>query len=157
MTTIPLLAQGQPPGAASFTLDVNTLLIIIAVLLLLVIGILGYILIASTDVYRKRKGLKKPGERILKSLLLIMASAGALQVFGQEAAPPAANPFSDASLLRYFLIGVVTLEFIVMFVLIYWIRFFTGIEELQQEKAEAKKNCLKALHRGGAVLINLSR
>lgn len=139
MTTIPLLAQGQPPGAASFTLDVNTLLIIIAVLLLLVIGILGYILIASTDVYRKRKGLKKPGERILKSLLLIMASAGALQVFGQEAAPPAANPFSDASLLRYFLIGVVTLEFIVMFVLIYWIRFLPVSRNCSRKKPRQRK------------------
>lgn len=141
-TTVPFLAQGQPPGAASFTLDVNTLLMVIAVLLLLVIGVLGYILTASTDVYRKRKGLKRPGEKILKSLLFMLASAGALQAFGQEAAP-AANPFSDANLLRYFLIGVVTLEFIVMFALIYWIRFFTGIEELQQEKAAAKKKLFK--------------
>ncbi|MGJ7033272.1 cbb3-type cytochrome c oxidase N-terminal domain-containing protein [Niabella hirudinis] len=140
---VPLLAQGQSPGTASLTLSVNTLLIVIALLLLLVIGVLSYILLASTDIYRKHKGLKKSGEKVLKSLLLIMASAGALQVWGQEGVPPAGNPFSDANLLRYMLIGVVVLEFLVMFVLIYWIRFFTGIEELQREKAVIKKKQLK--------------
>lgn len=134
-------AQEQASSTPKLILDVNTVLIIVIILLLFVIGILGFTLRASMDVYKDRK--RKKGDQFIKPMLLLIASFGALQAIGQEQTEAVVetviNPFTEAKIMRYILLGVLFLELITIFAFIYWIRFFTGIEELQAEKAEARK------------------
>ncbi|WP_114789381.1 cbb3-type cytochrome c oxidase N-terminal domain-containing protein [Niabella yanshanensis] len=143
----PLTAQntsGAP--TSSFTLDANAVLIFAIALLAMVIGVLGYTLSASLDLYKKRKNDKNTTGQVVKSLLAGFLSLGALQAFGQdgsEAAAPVTGVFSDVHIFRYLLLGIITLELITIFALVYWIRFFTGIEELQREKGAERKTKLK--------------
>ncbi|GAB3432894.1 cbb3-type cytochrome c oxidase N-terminal domain-containing protein [Niabella aquatica] len=145
----PLLAQEQaaaPATSASFILDANSVLVFAIAVLAMVIGVLGYTLRASLDLYKKRKATKSNEGQVVKSVLLAFLSLGALQAFGQDgavAAAPSTGIFSDASIFRYLLFGILTLELITVFVLVYWIRFFTGIEDLQREKALERKKKFK--------------
>ncbi len=145
--SVPLMAQEQmAPTSSSFTLDANSVLIFAIALLAMVIGVLGYTLRASLDLYKKRKDSKKATEPITKSLLIGLLSLGALQAFGQDATETPATVtgiFSDATIFRYLLLGIITLELITIFALVYWIRFFTGIEDLQREKTVERKTKLK--------------
>ncbi|MGN7785339.1 cbb3-type cytochrome c oxidase N-terminal domain-containing protein [Niabella sp. 22666] len=146
--SVSLMAQEQSaaPASPSFTLDANSVLIFAIALLAMVIGVLGYTLIASLDLYKKRKNNKNTTGQVVKSLLVGFLSLGALQVFGQdgsEAAAPVTGSFSDVHIFRFLLFGIITLELITIFVLVYWIRFFTGIEELQREKGFERKTKLK--------------
>ncbi|MCH5720927.1 cbb3-type cytochrome c oxidase N-terminal domain-containing protein [Niabella hibiscisoli] len=146
--TMPLPAQ-ENTGATtppSFTLDANAVLIFAIALLAMVIGVLGYTLRAALDLYKKRKSNKNTTGQITKSLLVGLLSLGALQAFGQEGgevAAPVTGVFSDAHIFRYLLLGIVGLELITIFALVYWIRFFTGIEDLQREKTVERKTKLK--------------
>ncbi|MFT4094533.1 MAG: cbb3-type cytochrome c oxidase N-terminal domain-containing protein [Niabella sp.] len=151
---LPAMAQDQASatpaaGPATFTLDVNIILIGVAALLFLVIAALGYTLIASLDLYKKRKNIKGPGEQVIKSMLLIVVCLGSLQVWGQSGdtvtAVSTGSPFSEASVFRYLLLGIIVLELIAIFALVYWIRFFTGIEDLQKEKAAVRRKAFKGL------------
>lgn len=147
----PLLAQEQasaPATAPSFVLDANSVLVFAVAMLAAVIAVLGYTLKASLDLYKKRKAAKSSGEQIAKSILLVFLSLGALQAFGQDAAATAApvtGVFSDARILRYLLFGIIAIELITIFVLVYWIRFFTGIEDLQREKALESRKKFKGI------------
>ncbi|HTG55621.1 MAG TPA: cbb3-type cytochrome c oxidase N-terminal domain-containing protein, partial [Niabella sp.] len=146
--SVPLMAQNTTatPPPSSFTLDANAVLIFAIALLAMVIGVLGYTLSASLDLYKRRKNHKSITGQVVKSLLVGFLSLGALQALGQdgsEAAAPATSVFSDVHIFRYLLLGIITLELITIFALVYWIRFFTGIEELQREKGIERKTQLK--------------
>ena len=146
--SVPLMAQNTTttPPTSSFTLDANAVLIFAIALLAMVIGVLGYTLSASLDLYKRRKNNKNTTGQVVKSLLAGFLSLGALQALGQnggEAAAPATGVFSDVHIFRYLLLGIITLELITIFALVYWIRFFTGIEELQREKGIERKIKLK--------------
>lgn len=144
---VPLMAQEKTAApASSFVLDANAVLIFAIALLAMVIGVLGYTLRASLDLYKKRKSTKGNSDQVVKSILVVFLSFGALQAFGQdssETAAPVTGTFSGANILRYLLLGIVTLELITIFALVYWIRFFTGIEDVQREKAVERKKKLK--------------
>lgn len=133
--------------ASSFTLDVNTLLIVVIFLLLLIIASLGYTLSASVGLYKKRK--KANSADTLKTILIALLCMGGLQAFGQEATEGAAavqnTYFTDDKILRYLLYTVVVLELIVIFAFVYWIRFFTGITDLEEEKAKEAKKLFKGM------------
>lgn len=146
--SVPLMAQNTTatPPTSSFTLDANAVLIFAIALLAMVIGVLGYTLSASLDLYKRRKNNKSNTGQVIKSLLAGFLSLGALQALGQdgsEAAAPVTGVFSDVHIFRYLLLGIITLELITIFALVYWIRFFTGIEELQREKGIERKTQLK--------------
>lgn len=145
---VPILAQEPAPAAAptSFTLDANSVLIFAIAILAMVIGVLGYTLRASLDLYKKRKINKDISGQAVKLLLIGFLSLGALQAFGQNDSEPAAPVtvvFYDANIFRYLLFGIIALELITIFALVYWIRFFTGIADLQREKGIEQKRKLK--------------
>jgi cytochrome c oxidase cbb3-type subunit 3 len=146
--SIPLMAQepASATGSSSFTLDANSVLVFAVAILAMVIAVLGYTLRASLDLYKKRKNNKNIPGQVVKSLIIGFLLLGSLQSFGQngpETAAPVTGVFSDATIFRYLLFGIITLELITIFALVYWIRFFTGIEDLQREKDVERKTKLK--------------
>ncbi len=148
LSVLPLAAQeAAAPSSPTFTLDVNTLLIAVAAILFFVILALSYTLQASVRLHKKRKeSEKQTSGATLKSLLIFLICMGSLQVFGQDAGAAAAgNPFSDAKIFRYLLYGMIFLELIIIFAMVYWIRFFTGIEDLEKEKAAERKKIFKGM------------
>ncbi|MBZ4191061.1 cbb3-type cytochrome c oxidase N-terminal domain-containing protein [Niabella beijingensis] len=139
-------AREQAAQTPRLVLDVNTVLIVVIVFLLLIIGMLGFTLRASMDVYKERKKEKERTGNNLKSLLLLLAVLGGMRAFAQEDAMPAIpHPFTEAHILRYILLGVTGLELLVIFAFIYWIRFFTGIEELRRNRTAVRKEKHKGL------------
>lgn len=155
-TALPAMAADQAQQTPRLLLDVNMVLLIVIIFLLLIIGMLGFTLRASIDVYRERKKVqaanedkgKNKGPEYLKPLLTLAAVFVGMQVFGQEdaaAVTAVPNPFTEAKVLRYILVGVIALELLTIFAFIYWIRFFTGIEELRKAHAVAKKERYKGL------------
>lgn len=152
---LPAMAAGQAPQTPRLVLDVNMVLVIVIIFLLLIIGMLGFTLRASMDIYRERKKNSKQAKATetqggggLKALLMLVAVLGCVQAFGQEdtaAVVVVPNPFTEAKILRYILVGVIALELLTIFAFIYWIRFFTGIEEMRQANASAKKERYKGL------------
>ncbi|WP_300599459.1 cbb3-type cytochrome c oxidase N-terminal domain-containing protein [Niabella sp.] len=156
LAALPAMAAEQTPQAPRLVLDVNMVLLIVIIFLLLIIGMLGFTLNASMDVYRERKknqkannnGGKNTGADYIKPLLTLAAVVVGMQAFGQEdaaAAVTVSNPFTDAKILRYILVGVIILELLTIFIFIYWIRFFTGIEEMRAASVSAKKETYKGL------------
>jgi len=147
--TLPLVAQdaAATPSTPSFTIDVNTLLIIVSAILFCVILALGYTLQASLQLYKKKKQEeKKSAAQTIKTVLTIIVCMGVLQVSGQDATPALAdNPFSDAKIFRYLLYGFIFLELIIIFAMVYWIRFFTGIADLEKEKAAERRKKFKGV------------
>jgi len=151
---LPAMAADQAPQTPRLVLDVNMVLVIVIIFLLLIIGMLGFTLRASMDVYRERKKNKElakaaetQGGGGLKTLLMLAAVLVGMQAFGQEDAAAAVipNPFTEAKILRYILVGAIALELLTIFAFIYWIRFFTGIEEMRQANAAAKNKRYKGL------------
>ncbi len=140
---LPLLAQETAVPAPRLVLDVNMVLTVIIVFLLLIIGLLAFTLRASMDVYRERKAKQQTENTLIKPLLLIGITLCTLPAWAQDAAPAVANPFTYEKITRYILIGTLCLELLIICVFIYWIRFFTGIEELQEKKALARKERFK--------------
>ncbi len=149
--TLPLWAQEKASTSTannSFVLDANSVLVFAALILLMVIAVLGYTLLASIDLFKKRKKESKGATgQVIKTLLIAFLSLGAIQAFGQDAAANAAAPatslFTDAKILRYILFGLIAIELIIIFGMVYWIRFFTGIADLQREKEIERKIVLK--------------
>jgi len=160
---LPVFAQAEsaatPASTSSFVLDVNTLIIFVVAILFFIILTLGYTLVASVGIYKKRKSSKT--ENVVKTLLISFLCFGGLQVFGQEAADAATSAvvsesiFSDAKVLRYLLFGAIILELIVIFAFVYWIRFFTGIADLQMEKEQENKKLFKGIPTWWARANNL--
>ncbi|ANH81328.1 hypothetical protein A8C56_10330 [Niabella ginsenosidivorans] len=140
-----LLAQEKAVPTPRLILDVNTVLTVMIVFLLFIIGILAFTLRASMDVYQERKAKEKKESTMIKPLLLIAAVLCAATGWAQDAAPAIANPFTYEKIARYVLIGALALELLIICAFIYWIRFFTGIEELQERKALARKERFKRL------------
>lgn len=148
---MPSIGQNQPGQATasspSFVLDVNTVLIFAIAILAMVIGVLGYTLNASLDLYKKKKKAERDVTTTAKPLLLLVLCLGVLQAFGQNGnetgAATTTGVFSDENVFRYLLLGILVLELIAIFALVYWIRFFTGIEDMQREKTIERKARLK--------------
>ncbi|MCD2422234.1 c-type cytochrome [Niabella pedocola] len=155
LAALPAMAAEQGPQTPRLVLDVNMVLVIVIIFLLLIIGMLGFTLRASMDVYRERKKNQEAGDSnnknkstAIKPLLTLIAVFVGMQVFGQEdaaAAVTVSNPFTDAKILRYILIGAIALELLTIFAFIYWIRFFTGIEEMRKTRVSTKKETYRGL------------
>jgi len=71
---LPVFAQAEsaatPASTSSFVLDVNTLLIFVVAILFFIILTLGYTLVASVGIYKKRKSSKT--ENVIKILLIAL-------------------------------------------------------------------------------------
>ncbi len=135
-----------PAGSAGFVFDANAALMLMAVILLAVIVVLIFTLRSSMELYRFKKLREKEqqgGTGKMITMLLVFLFLGMFSVVAQTpaadaTATTAAAPdrFSFVSLLRYLLFFVLALELVAIFVIIRWIRFFTGIEALQVEHAK---------------------
>ncbi len=138
---------GETPAiGAGFVFDANAALMLMAVILLAVILVLIFTLRSSMELYRFKKLREKEqqgGTGKMITMLLVFLFLGMFSVMAQTPAADAtattaaaADSFSFVSLLRYLLFFVLALEMVAIFMIIKWIRFFTGIEGLKVERAK---------------------
>lgn len=138
--------QNTPPEKTPFVLDVNTVLVIMVGLLLFVIVVLAFTLVASIELFRKQSKEKKRNGQAIKSVLLFLVGMTSLQAIAQDASSAtevAKSIFSDEKIFRFLLWGILGLEMITIFGLVYWIRFFTGIQDLTKERSAERKKVAK--------------
>jgi cytochrome c oxidase cbb3-type subunit 3 len=131
-------------GGAGFVFDANAALMLMAVILLAVIVVLIFTLRSSMELYRFKKLREKEqqgGTGKMITMLLVFLFLGIFSVMAQTPAvdttattAATAGGFSFVRLLRYMLLFVIALELVAIFVIIRWIRFFTGIEGLKVER-----------------------
>lgn len=128
-------------AGSGIVVDKNFVLTIVALVLLLILGALALTLKSSMELYKRRQQKEKqetgmPGKII--SILIGLLFFSALPAFAQGSpdAAPQSGPFSNTNLLSYVLIFIIVGELVAIFAIIKWIRFFTGIEELQTSKGK---------------------
>jgi cytochrome c oxidase cbb3-type subunit 3 len=133
---------GQPPKESSiYDPFVITLLLIMSVLLL-AIGLLANVVLGAAGYYhQKEKEQQKtsatPAAAITTVILLLLAAP----VFAQDnnaaaAAVQTAGTFGGlSSTTVYFMVGVIGVELLVVFMLLYQLRVFLSREKLQQQLA----------------------
>ncbi|MFV0604260.1 MAG: cbb3-type cytochrome c oxidase N-terminal domain-containing protein [Niabella sp.] len=123
-----------------FVVDINVVLAIVAILLFLILGVLAITLKSSMEVYRQKVDEEKQNKSGAAKVATMMA--GLLFFFSfnaiaqTDAAAPQEAVFSDNHLLRYLLIFIIFIELVAIFAVIKWMRFFTGIEDLQVAKGK---------------------
>ena len=127
----------EPP---LFVFDVNTVLAIVAILLFLVLAVLAITLKSSMELYKRNVDNEKRDSGIAKTITMVIglvvfsaltASAQTTAVANTAASDAV---FSNSNMLRYLLIFIIFLELVAIFAVIKWMRFFTGIEDLQLSK-----------------------
>lgn len=131
-TAIPPLKE---PGSR-LIVDINTVLAIGAVLLFLVLAVLAYTLKSSMEVYKLRANAEKKNEQSGGGKVITMVAGLLLLSTTMYAQSAAGSVFGQSELLRYLLIFIIFLELVAIFAVIKWLRFFTGIEELQVAKGK---------------------
>lgn len=135
---------GQPPKASSlYDPFVITLLIIMAILLL-AIGLLANVVQGAAGYYyqkEKEREQQKTANASLTTIATVFLLLFAAPVFAQgnevnPAAVQAASAFGGLSPTTfYFMIGVIGVELLVVFMLLYQLRVFLSKEKLQQQLA----------------------
>lgn len=145
-TTLAKAADASPSTSSDYKLDVNTVLIACAFLLLIVVLALGNTLRSTIMFYHeKRKKEAKEGNSGAKILSLIIAVLllSGFPTFAQDAAVAAdaatAGPSSilESDVIRWILFLVIGVEIIAIFLFTKLIRFFAGIDD---HKAAATKS-----------------
>lgn len=132
------------PAAPGFVFDVNTVLALVVIFLFFIIAVLGFTLRSSMDLYKEKKEKEKneSTSTVAKGIVMVFALVclGTITAMAQataEAAPAVKEAvFSDSKLLRYLLLFIILLELIAILVFVKWIKFFTGIEEMQLAKGK---------------------
>ncbi|OQP40805.1 hypothetical protein A4H97_14425 [Niastella yeongjuensis] len=138
---------GGHPTVESSIYDpfVVTMIIIMAVLLL-AIGLLANVVIgAASYYYNKQKEAEQQTDagNTLKALSIIVLLLMAAPSFAQDAAPAAAAVQTAPSYgglsptTFYFMVGVIAIELLVVFVLLYQLRVFIGKTKLKEGTASA--------------------
>lgn len=132
------VAPPTPPGSG-FVVDINTVLAIVAILLLVVVAVLGITLKSSMELYKHKADQEKDQKKDSNLAKVITMIVGFIFFSGFSVSAQAADAAKDAvfgnsNLLRYLLIFIIFMELVAIFAIIKWIRFFTGIEELQTSK-----------------------
>lgn len=129
----PLFAAGPPkPSSLSNPLAV-TLLVIIGALLLIIVC-LAYVLAGAAQVYVQRA---KERNTAARTLLLVLCMLAAPSLFAQEAGPAAANGVSGlASTTFFMLMSVITVELVVIFSMLYLLRWLLAKETVRVALAE---------------------
>lgn len=132
-------AEAATPAEApkpAFVLDVNAVLAIVAVLLLLVLGVLAITLRSSMELYKRNKiSAKTEKTEVAKIITMVVGLllCSALPAVAQTG-DAVGTTFSNSNILKYLLIFIIFMELVAIFAVIKWLRFFTGIEELEISK-----------------------
>ncbi len=134
-------AQAVTQAEPGFTLNVNTVLAFVVILLFVLIAVLGLTVRSSMDVHRKRKAAEKAtNDGGVKTLLMILFfSMLSITAFAQdvpEVATSAKVDLSENTILRNLLLFIIVLEVITILFFVKWITFFTGIDELRRSKGK---------------------
>lgn len=134
---------GQPPRESSMYDPFVITMIIIMLILLLAIGLLANVVMgAASYYYQKEKEQEQqktatPAAALTTIILLLFAAP----VFAQGNEPSAAavqtaSAFGGLSATTYyFMVGVIGIELLVIFMLLYQLRVFLSKEKLQQQLA----------------------
>lgn len=139
------VATPAAPAEPGFVFDVNTVLALVVIFLFFIIAVLGFTLRSSMDLYKEKKDREKgtTDNTAAKGLVMVVAFVclGTITAIAQAASADAAPAvkeavFSDNILLRYLLLFIILLELISILVFVKWIKFFTGIEEMQQARGK---------------------
>lgn len=131
-------------SSSGFVFDVNTALALLVIFLFFVIALLAFTLRSSMELYRNRMEEKKQYEssntgKIIPMIIMFLF-LGSISVMAQTTGAtdaPAQGMFTDNRLLRYLLFFIILLELIAIWVMVRWIRFFTGIEEMRKVKGKS--------------------
>lgn len=120
----------------SFQLDADTALVVVAVSLGLVIIMLGFVLKNSIDFY-KQKIKDETAKKVFTTVIVMLLSSSCLfaQDGGIKPAEMGKDAFTSFQLLMF---AIILIEFVVIFFVIRWIKFFTGIQEYNQKLNDAK-------------------
>ncbi|MFT3904043.1 MAG: cbb3-type cytochrome c oxidase N-terminal domain-containing protein [Niabella sp.] len=133
-------APTPAPASGGFVFDVNTVLALVVIFLFFIIAVLGFTLQSAMELYKdKKKKEKESSGTAMKAMVMIGLLCLTSFTVMAQAAPDAAAAvkeatFSNSKLLRYLLLFIIVLEFIAILYFVKWIKFFTGIEEMQQAK-----------------------
>jgi cytochrome c oxidase cbb3-type subunit III len=135
---------GQPPAASSMYDPFVIIMVVIMLILLLAIGLLANVVLGAASYYyqkEKERGQQKTGASTAAALTTIALLLFAAPVFAQDA-PAATTAVQAASLFGslsptafYFIVGVICMELLVVFMLLYQLRVFLAKEKLKQQLA----------------------
>jgi cytochrome c oxidase cbb3-type subunit III len=144
---------GQPPTESSMYNPFVITMVIIMSILLLAIGLLANVVLGAAGYYyQKEKEREKQKERTgtaaaITTIALLLFAA---PVWAQDAnaaaaaAVQTASPFGGVSATAfYFMVGVVGMELLVIFILLYQLRIFLSKEKLQQRLATSASTVQK--------------
>jgi cytochrome c oxidase cbb3-type subunit III len=128
MLVLPMLAMAATEAPTEKTPALNTVMLGLMTLiltLLLVIGVLGFVLKQLSVVYRQKMREERGGKSgVMKTLLLLLALSVPAAVYAQDAAPVAGAQMISgiASGDFYFLMGIISLELLVILSLLLTMR-----------------------------------
>lgn len=153
---------GTPPASKLLAFDVNTVLAITVAVLLLVIILMAFMLKSSIDLYRDDHLQARRAAKANKTgtLLLLFLLAGAGSVYAQAtgdaaaateavAAPPLTAYQFNSKMITTILIIAMAIEVFVIFYLLKWIKFFTGIQAFEDRRRVAAGEDPDLVKRGG--------
>lgn len=133
-----VLLANTPAGAKpGFEITTNLILSIFSVVLLAIIILLAVTLKSAFKVYKE----KMKSSQALKSLFiagLSLLSIHALQAQANPEDAVKAVVYQEAEITKYILYIILLVEVVVIFYMVKMIKFFTGIEKVETEKAVRK-------------------
>jgi cytochrome c oxidase cbb3-type subunit 3 len=146
---------GQPPKESSMYDPFVITMVIIMLKLLLAIGLLANVVLGAASYYyqrEKEREQQKTGTSTVAAVTTIALLLFAAPVFAQDATAAATTAVQTASSYGgisatafYFLVGVIAIELLVVFALLYQLRVFLAKEKLQQQLSAAAATVQKPL------------
>lgn len=145
---------GQPPKASSIDDPFALTMVIIMLILLLAIGLLAYVVLGAASYYYQREKEREqeksdtPTAAIITTIMLLLFAA---PVFAQDAGAVTTavqSPASFGSLSAtafYSIVGVIGIELLVLFALLYQLRVFLAKEKRKQQLASNAATAQKPL------------
>lgn len=125
-----------PKTDTGSSLDTNTLLAIVAIILLVPIYLLGRTLLFSAKMFIKKDGENKGNSGALKTLLVLFSLVAANAAMAQDAAAPVAAASNSMPTSTMVLVGVIIVEaLVILFLGTYILAFLKGT---QYSEAAAK-------------------
>jgi cytochrome c oxidase cbb3-type subunit 3 len=121
------------------------MMVIIMIILLLAIGLLANVVLGAASYYyqkEKEREQQKTGNPAAVAVTIIALLLSVVPVFAQDnvgaATVQTASPYGSLSATAfYFLVGVIAIELLVVFALLYQLRVFLAKEKLQQQLSAA--------------------
>ena len=168
---------GQPPKESSMYDPFVITMIVIMGILLLAIGLLANVVLGAASYYyqkEKEREQQRSGASAAATVTTVLLLLFAAPVFAQNteavatAAATVQSPGSFGGLSPtafYFIVGVIGVELMVIFILLYQLRVFLGKEKLQQQLATQvnkkprvsfwdKMNKLKPIEQEESITLN---